>query len=81
MGCGCWNLVNLRDHFGRNAAIHRQQRGLPISGQDGLELPDNVRACIHLGRVIKDGIAEQDDMAHGWYNKKAGISSGLFDTR
>ena len=37
------------------------------------ELPDNVGAAIHVSRIVEDGIAKQDDVFHGRYNKKAGV--------
>ncbi len=68
----CRNLGNLRDHIGRNAAIYGHGRSLPILGQNGAEMLDDVRTSIHVYRIVEDRVAKQDDVVHGWYNKKAG---------
>ncbi len=64
MGCCCWNPVNLANHIGRNAAIHSQERCLPILRQNGAELFNDDRASRDVGCIVEDGIPQQDDVVH-----------------
>ena len=65
MGCGLGAVVELVSDAGGDAAIHGGEGCLPARGQHGAEVGDDGKPARDIAGVVKDGIAEKNDVVHG----------------
>src|SRR5262245_44867101 len=66
VGCVGWNAPEVLRQVGDHCAIAGAQGGEPAGRQDLAQLAHHVGTARHIGGIVKDGIAEQDDVGHGY---------------